>query len=207
MRRSLLRRLWDAVGIPFRFVFFDQAWLPWCGWTTLEEERLAAVLPCIEGELLDIGAGSNRLVRECGKGVGVDVHDWGGGALVVEDTSRLPFEDGYFDTIAFVASLNHIPYRQAVLREASRVLKPRGKLVITMIGPLLGRVGHALWWYSEDKKRGGMRPGEVGGLSTGEIRRLCQAAGFRLQRHTRFLYGLNNLYIFAKAPRAGCRDV
>lgn len=140
-RPSLKQRLWDCVGIPFRFLLFDQWWLPAFGWTTLEEARLAAVLSVIEGEFLDVDAGPNRLVRQYGRGIGVDVYDWRGGALVVGTTAQLPFDGAHFDTVTFVASLNHIPYRLAAVKESWRVLKPRGKLIITMIVPLIGRVG------------------------------------------------------------------
>jgi len=60
MKRKLYKRLWDFLGIPFRFVIFDQNWLSAFGWTTLEEERIKASLPFISGRLLDIGAGNNN---------------------------------------------------------------------------------------------------------------------------------------------------
>jgi SAM-dependent methyltransferase len=203
MKKTVLQALWDGLGIPFRLAFFDQAWLPQFGWTTLEEERLSAVLPYIRGRLLDIGAGPNTLVKRYGDGVGVDVHDWGGGALVVEDTSRLPFVDQEFDTITLIACLNHIPYRQAMLHEARRLVQPGGQLIITMINPILGDIGHAIWWYGEDKHRGGMQAGEVGGLWTRQIVPMCQAAGFSLQTHRRFVYGMNHLYIFEPRTQQG----
>ncbi|KAF0107869.1 MAG: type 11 methyltransferase [Anaerolineaceae bacterium] len=196
MKKSLIRSVWDFLGIPFRLVLLDQAWLPKLGWTTLEEERIQAVLPHLEGRLLDVGAGTNLLVKTYGNGLGVDVFEWGGGAQVVEDTSNLPFEPACFDSITFIACLNHIPYRDAALREARRLIRPGGRLVITMISPLLGNVGHAIWWYSEDKRRGGMLPGELGGMTTRQIVRLCREAGFALTVHKRFVYGMNNLYVF-----------
>jgi SAM-dependent methyltransferase len=195
-KKSLGQVVWDFIGIPFRLVLFDQEWLPRFGWTTLDEERLGAVFPYIRGRLLDIGAGPNSLVRLYGSGVGVDVFDWGGGVTVVEDTSKLPFEDASFDTITYIACLNHIPYRDAALAESHRLIKPDGNLIITMIDPILGDIGHAIWWYSEDKKRGGMKEGERGGLWTSEIVRLCANAGFSLKEHRRFVYGMNHLYIF-----------
>jgi len=198
-RKSLSRSLWNFIGIPFRLVLFDQSWLPQFGWTTLEDERLNVVLPHVYGQLLDIGAGHNTLVKRYGQGIGVDVYDWGGGAMVVEDTSHLPFADNTFDTICFIACLNHIPYRETALREARRLLTFDGQLIITMIDPILGGVGHAIWWYSEDKRRGGMKPGEVGGLWGREIIRLCAGQGFVLRSHQRFIYGMNNLYIFKAA--------
>lgn len=194
--KSLWQSVWDAIGIPARLILFPPEWLERCGWTTLEAERLLQVLPEIRGRLLDIGAGPNTLVRLHGNGTGVDVFDWGGGAIVVKDTAELPFPDAAFDTIALIACLNHIPNRQAVLHEARRLLAPGGRVVMTMIDPILGGVGHAIWWYSEDKQRGGMLPGEVGGLWTKDIVTMCEAAGFRLETHRRFVYGMNNLYVF-----------
>jgi SAM-dependent methyltransferase len=192
----MLQGIWDFLGIPFRFLLLDQKWLPKLGWTTLEEERIRMALPHIKGELLDIGAGPNTLAKAYGRGVGVDVVEWGGGAMVVEDTSNLPFADSSFDTVSFIACLNHIPYREAALREAGRVLKPGGRIIITMINPFVGGVGHTLWWYSEDKHRGGMKEGEVGGMWNREIVQLCEDQGFKLLFHTRFQLGLNNLYVF-----------
>jgi SAM-dependent methyltransferase len=194
--KSPVQAVWDFIGIPFRFVLFDQKWLPRFGWTTLEDERLDAVLPHIHGKLLDIGSGPNTLVRRYGDGVGVDVFDWGGGTIVVEDTAHLPYPDASFDTVTFIACLNHIPNREDVLREARRLMKPDGTLIITMINPLLGDVGHKIWWYSEDKHRGGMKEGEMGGMWTEHIVRICKEAGFQLVQHRRFVYRLNNLYLF-----------
>jgi SAM-dependent methyltransferase len=200
VRKSFGQRLWDLLGIPFRLVLFDQGWLPSFGWTTLEEERLQAVLPHLRGRVLDVGAGPNNLIRSRGHGVGVDVHDWGGGALLIEDAARLPFVDESFDTVTFVACLNHIPNRAAALVEARRVLKPDGVVVVTMINPALGGIGHLVWWYGEDRRRGGMKPGEVGGLWASEIVRLAASAGLRLVTRTRFVYGMNGLYVFTAEP-------
>ena len=117
--------------------------------------------------------------------------------MVVDDSSALPFKDNSFDTVTFVASLNHIPQREDVLKEARRLIKPDGCLAITMLGPILGSIGHRLWWYDENKHRGGMKRGEVGGLAKRDIVRMCEASGFLLQRHKRFGYGMNNLYVFS----------
>jgi SAM-dependent methyltransferase len=192
--------MWDAIGIPFRLVLFKQEWLPRFGWTTLEDERLTAVMPWIRGRLLDVGAGHNTLVKRYGDGVGVDAFEWGGGALVIEDAAVLPFPAASFDTVTFVACLNHIPNRAAALVEARRVIRPGGRLILTMIDPLLGGVGHAIWWYSEDKLRGGMKPGERGGLWTKDVVQLCIGAGFRQVHHSRFVYGMNNVYVFEAGP-------
>ena len=199
--RSPLQHAWDLFGIPFRFVAFPDHWNKKVGWSSLEEERLRAVMPKIQGRLLDVGAGTNTLVNTYrGEGVGVDVFDFGGGTQIVSDTRELPFEDGSFDTITYLACLNHIPYREDALREGLRVLRPGGRIVATMINRWLGDVGHKIWWYSEEKHRGGMLPGETGGLDVKEMKGLLTGAGYTNVEFSRFCYGLNGLYV-AEKPR------
>lgn len=197
--RTAIQHAWDLMGIPFRFVAFPDQWNKRLGWSSLEEERLRAVLPQIKGRLLDVGAGTNTLARAYGgDSVGVDVFDFGGGTMIVPDTRELPFPDASFDTITYLACLNHIPYRVEALREGLRVLKPGGRIVATMINRLLGDVGHKIWWYSEEKHRGGMLPGETGGLNVGEMKSIITEAGFENVRFSRFCYGLNGLYVAEK---------
>ncbi|MDB5339192.1 MAG: hypothetical protein JWN70_4811 [Planctomycetaceae bacterium] len=199
--RSPMQHAWDLFGIPFRFVAFPDAWNKRVGWSSLEEERLRAVMPKIQGRLLDVGAGTNTLVRTYrGEGVGIDVFDFGGGTQIVPDTRELPFADGSFDTITYLACLNHIPYREDALREGLRVLKPGGRIVATMINRWLGDVGHKIWWYSEEKHRGGMLPGETGGLDVKEMKSLLTGSGYTNVQFSRFCYGLNGLYV-AEKPR------
>lgn len=198
--KSLRRHVWDLLGAPLRLALMDQKHLPRFGWTTLAEERIRAALPHCRGRLLDIGAGENQLVRRYGDGVGVDVFDFGGGALIVADSADLPFADASFDTVCLLACLNHIPYRRDVLGEARRLIRPDGRLVVTMISPLLGAIGHKIWWYGEDRRRGGMREGETPGLSTRQVVGLCRRAGFALEMHRRFVYLMNHLYVFRPLP-------
>jgi len=200
-RRGIVRSVWDLLGMPLRFAVLPDGWSRACGWTSLEEERLRAVLPWLEGRVLDVGCGPNRLVKlHPGGGVGVDVFDFGGGATIIEDTRRLPFADASFDTVSFIACLNHIPYRGEALLEAWRVLRPGGRLVATMINRFLGAVGHAIWWYGEHHERG-MLPGETGGLNVSEMKRLLHHAGFGAVELRRFCYGLNGLYLARKPDR------
>ena len=72
----------------------------------------------IEGYLLDIGCGTNELVKKYqGKGIGVDVYQWGEVDVVVENTANLSFDEQTFDTVTIIAALNHIPNREEVLME------------------------------------------------------------------------------------------
>src|SRR5262249_16847353 len=91
-----------------------------------------------------------------------------------------------------------IPNRADVLIEAGRVLRNDGRLIITMIDPILGEVGHKIWWYGEHNERGGMKEGEVGGMWSSDVIRLCKQAGCQLEVHKRLLYRLNQCFTFSK---------
>jgi ubiquinone/menaquinone biosynthesis C-methylase UbiE len=121
------------------------------GLTTNQQIRTRVVLEEVSGRLLDIGCGSNRLVRTYrqagGEGKGVDVYPWKGADLIVPDTSQLPFPSGSFDTVSFVASFNHIPNREDVLCEAYRLLSPGGRVVLTNLAPFVSRIWHH-WAFS-----------------------------------------------------------
>ncbi|MCR6629437.1 MAG: class I SAM-dependent methyltransferase [Magnetospirillum sp.] len=203
--KGLAQAVYDVLGAPLRMVLLPDHVNERLHLTSLRAERLSMVLPRLEGRVLDIGAGDNMLVKlhrrrqgpEAADSVGLDVVDWGGGCTIVPDCKSLPFPDGSFDTVTFVACLNHIPERREALAEAYRVLRPGGKVVITMIGRFIGKVGHMLWWYSEDKHRDVDEHEEMG-MNPGEIESLLKTAGFgRLVRHS-FVYDMNHMFVAQK---------
>ena len=193
LKKNVLQHIWDFVGAPLRMAMLPDTISSKIGLTSLLDERLRAIFPLVNGKLLDIGAGDNFLANLYPDGTGVDVFDFGGGATIIDDSRDLPFPDASFDTVTFIACLNHIPYRNEALLEAYRVLKPRGKIIATMISPMLGTIGHAIWWYSEEKMRG-MAEGEVMGISDRGMLDLLNQAGFSKTKRTTFLYGMNRLY-------------
>ena len=164
-------------------------------------KRIKIVLPYLEGSLLDIGCGTNKLVRSySGKGIGTDVYQWGDVDVLVDDTAKLPFDEKTFDTITFVATLNHIPNRTEVLLEAKRVLKDSGKLIVTMIPPKISRVWHGIRkpWDPDQSERG-MKEGEVYGFTENELSELLSEAGFEITFKKKFMLGINNLTIAIKS--------
>jgi SAM-dependent methyltransferase len=176
------------------------------GLSSLRAERLAVVLDQLNGRCLDIGAQDNLLLhlyRERERGansaaaidsVGVDVVDWGGDCLILPSSDNLPFPDESFDTISFVACLNHIPERRAALLEARRVLKPDGRVLITMINRFVGGISHRLRWWGEHSQRE-VHVDEDDGLRHRETIAYLQEAGFVDIESRPFFYGLNRLYL------------
>src|SRR5688572_32539589 len=159
--------------------------------------RMKAVLPHIKGRLLDLGCGSNSLVRLYANGVGVDVHPWPGADVVVDDSASLSWESQSFDTVTIIAALNHMPNRKAVLQECRRVLRPEGQVVVTMLTPRTSKIWHWLRapWDADQLERG-MKPGEVYGFTAAEVIGLFASCGFTLSSHRRFMLGFNRLYVF-----------
>lgn len=211
--KSVLQSLYDLVGAPLRMALLPDHISEKLHLTSLRAERFAVVLPEMRGRVLDVGAGDNILLKayirrheQCGSeeidavqaSVGVDVVDWGGGTTMIERSDDLPFQDESFDTVLFIACLNHIPEREGALRETLRVLKPGGRVVMTMIGKRLGDIGHAIWWYSEDKHRD-VDEDEVMGIDSQDMLGLMRGAGFVGIQHRSFVYGLNHLFIGHKA--------
>jgi SAM-dependent methyltransferase len=169
----------------------------------LAKRRIQAVLPHVNGRLLDVGCGSNQLVRHYANGVGVDVHPWPGADVIVSDTATLAFESESFDTITIVAALNHIPNRAAVLEECRRVLRPGGRVVITMLTPRTSRIWHWIRapWDADQRDRG-MQPGEVFGFTSAQLVELFTSAGFTLLLRQRFMLGLNQVFVFGLTDAA-----
>lgn len=213
--KSLVQQIYDFAGAPLRMAVLPDGVSERLHLTSLRAERFAMVLPELRGRVLDIGAGDNVLLktyiaRQQAAGsadldavrasVGVDVVDWGGGTTMIERSDDLPFPDESFDTVLFIACLNHIPEREGALQETLRVLRPGGRVVMTMIGKRLGEIGHAIWWYSEDKHRDVHEEEEMG-IDPEVMLDLMRQAGFAgIQRHT-FVYGLNHLFIGSKPPK------
>ncbi len=130
------------------------------------EAALLALLPTPAGRMLDIGTGTGWLLASAAplikSGLGVDASrtmlslartrlaDAGFGHCSVRlaDMYRLPLADHSFDVVSLCMVLHHAEDPAAVLREAARVLRPGGTLLIAeldhysnlaLIGPLSHR--------------------------------------------------------------------
>ena len=63
----------------------------------------------------------------------------------VVDAAALPFADGEVGTIVFIDVFHHLPRPEQFLREAARVLRRQGRLV--MLEPWMGLAGRLLFRY------------------------------------------------------------
>ena len=69
--------------------------------------------------------------------------DTAGVSLVVADTTELPFAGASFDGVVLHHALDVVADRRGTLREAARILKPGGRLVVVGFNPL------SLWLLSK----------------------------------------------------------
>ena len=213
--RSNGQKLKDLVTFPLRAMtlFFEDRW----GLSSLQTERYDYAARAVLGKTLDVGCGPhNTFVKEYldGNGQGIDVFPYEGlsDEQIIADMTKMPFPDASFDTITFIANLNHIPepVRDDELREAWRVLKPGGNLVATMGNPIAEVLVHKVVVLHDklfgsgvdiDSERG-MDPDEAYYLTTREIRSRLRAAGFQAisKKHFWTQWGLNHMFVAWK-PR------
>ena len=212
--RSALQLAKDFCAFPLRAVavFYEDRW----GLSSLATERFDYVAGRVRGRCLDVGCGAhNRFVTAFlgGNGCGVDVYPWEGlsETQVVRDLTHFPFPDGSFDTVTFIANINHVPkgLRDAELAEAARVLKSGGNIIVTMGNPVAEILVHKLVALYDallgtrvdvDGERG-MEEDEEYYLLDGEIIARLKKAGFVNCRRKHFWtqWGLNHLLEADKA--------
>lgn len=94
----------------------------------------------MNGELLDFGCGSKpykNLFTNVSSYIGVDIEyeSYGHEKEDIDyfyDGKNLPFDDNRFNLVFSTEILDHVPDIQYCLKEINRVLKPKGKLLISI---------------------------------------------------------------------------
>ena len=210
MRRSAPQKALDLITFPLRaFTLFHEDKF---GLSCLATERFDYAAREVTGYCLDFGCGRhNRFIAEfCanhGKGIDVFAYDGLTGEHIVKDPTKLPFADATFDTVTFIANINHVPKskRDLELAEAYRCLKPGGNVVVTMGNPLAEIMVHQVVYvfdrlfktnYDMDTERG-MGEEEEYYLLDSEIRARFKKAGFQdvVKKYFWTQWGLNHLLI------------
>ena len=163
-----------------------------------EKSRIKTTLPYLKGKVLDIGCGYNNLIKEYrGLGIGVDIYSWKG-VEIIANASELPFKDNSFDTITFLANISHI-FALKSLKEANRVLKPDGRVIITGAGKYGGRIAHIFFRKDEKVRKKETEESWMWGKGVSDIDALLRNSGFRLVKRKRFWFFMNNLYMGVKS--------
>ena len=108
--------------------------------------------------VLDIGCGDGvtvELLRSMGiDAVGLDIDPYNPSAadyIVRGDALALPFSSGEFDAVIFECSLSVITDAIAALREAERVVRPRGVLMMSDI--FAKKMAPGLPWITDDIRK------------------------------------------------------
>ena len=168
---------------------------------TVRREMMHAMLDRLRrraapGRLLDVGCGGGHFMAaavECHwRPIGADLSHAAcaaarrttGRPAVEADAAALPFRDGTLDAISLVSVLDHTTQPLAALREAARVLRPGGVLVVRVPNGgfhagwahVLGRLGPAVRWRDWDT----YPVLRVFAFGRRALRRLAERAGFEV---------------------------
>ena len=109
--------------------------------------------------------------------------------MLVPDFAHLPLRDASVDSVSILAAINYFDSPDAALREAARVLRPGGVVVITMLAQPVSRVWHML------RDRGLPRVA----FSESELREIVSRTDLGWRETRYFMCGLNRLIVLEKA--------
>lgn len=112
----------------------------------------------------------------------------------VPGDSRL--ESASFDCVTMLGTLEHVAEPAAIGRECFRLLKPGGRVVLTVPHSVIHRVVDVMMRLGISD---GMGLAVDFGFDVHSTEPLFVQAGFRVLERRRFQLGLNHLYVFEKS--------
>jgi SAM-dependent methyltransferase len=126
-RIRIFRKIWRRKPI-LRRIYFDK-------W-----DKMMAYAK--KGKILEIGSGPGTFKEYCPEAILLDIvaNPW---IDVVGDGLNLPFKNKSIDTIIFVDVLHHMADPLYFLKEAQRILKPGGRLI--MEEPYVSKIAHLVY--------------------------------------------------------------
>jgi SAM-dependent methyltransferase len=158
-------------------------------------DNIVKLAPHIKGETLDVGCGQKpyKHLFQSTKYIGIEVQQEGHDHTnedvdVFYDGKRIPFDDNHFDSAITSQVLEHVFEPDAFLTEICRVLKPEGRLLLTV--PFV--------WDEHEQ------PYDYARYSSFGLKYLLEKNGFQVVTHikslndTRVIFQLINGYIFKK---------
>lgn len=207
-RITRMRCLINSILFPYRALFKHLGFGSFI--MSMEEERMTRVARHCVGRVLDIGCGPhNKLIRHVyPNGIRIDFFPYDGAEFLHDDPTHLPFEDGSFGTITLNAVAGYIArhLRKKELREFARILKPKGRIVMTEGEPIMQFIHHK-WVYFLDKvfrtnidvdTKRGMVEDEEYCMPHREILRLFGESALTHIKTEKFQWGVNNVFVAEK---------
>jgi SAM-dependent methyltransferase len=165
--------------------------------------RMARPWISFGAKVLDIGCHQGEFLRslgdQIGPSVGYDPHT----NPVDNDRYRLvadvfpepaPFADECFDAVVLLATLEHIREKDPLAQEFFRLLRPGGRVIVTVPSGLVDTIVHFLCTL---RLADGMCLEEHHGYDPRMTPAVFSRAGFALEYHRRF-HGLNHLFVLQK---------
>ena len=105
------------------------------------------------------------------------------------------FQSNSFDAVVMLATLEHIRSVDEIALECVRILKPNGRVVLTVPSLFVDTILDVLRTVRLVE---GMSLEEHHGLDPDSIPHIFGGASFSLRKRRRFQLGLNNLFVFEK---------
>ncbi len=153
------------------------------------DAEVQAYQPGERQKVLDIGSGAGNMAHHLahyGQVIGLDpnprplVVAAGRGLDVLQSMGdQLPFATSAFDLVALLDTVEHIPDELGVFAECLRVLKPGGKLIVTVPAFM------SLWSYNDEINAHQRR------YTAPELAQKLAITGFRVKR-----ISYNNFFLF-----------
>ena len=177
----------------------------------LQRWRIRKAIPHIRrgDRVLDIGCYDGALLRTVGPlaadAVGLDPlaePSRCGNVRILRGTipaQALQGENG-FDCITCLAVLEHIENKPAFCAACYRLLRPGGRMIVTVPRPTVDHILRLLIFF---RLIDGMSLEEHHKFDINQTPDIFQQAGFRLRKKASFQLGLNCLFVFESAATAG----
>ena len=178
----------------------------------LRKMRINKVLPIIKkypnSKLLDIGCGFNyKLLLEVeqyiSEGYGIDykVPELKNGKIKTKQikiNDKLPFRNNSFDFVTMLTVLEYFEHPVEIIREIERVLKPKGKLILTVptrnAKPILEFLAYKLKIFNEEEVNDNNKY-----YNYSDLEKLFKETDrLKIQEHRYFEFYMNNFCIAGK---------
>ena len=177
----------------------------------IRDARFAKARPFVEvgDDVLDVGCSDGEMFRQwddlIGRGIGVDPDLTTATTLGRHELRPGSFPDGLddglddveCDVVTMLAVLEHVPpdSYDALADACARVLRPGGRVIVTVPSPLVDRILDVLIAL---RLVDGMHAEEHHGFVPSDTTEIFGGDRFELVRHRTFQLRLNNLYVFGR---------